>query len=88
MSQRFKFMSALLIMSSLMFASCKPCETECAFKEGDEIEIIEKSKLNNDGQVIEVDRNMDCTCSYTVKYSNMLNFMVEDEFEEFELKKK
>jgi hypothetical protein len=78
----------LFLLASLALASCQPCEQECAFKEGDEIEMIEKSAINNDGQVIEVDRNMDCSCSYTVKYSNMLNFTVTDEFEEFELRAK
>mgnify|MGYP003461921126 CR=1 FL=1 len=77
-----------VVVITIELTSCQPCEGTCKFKEGDEIEKKEKSKFNNNGQVISVDRNMDCSCHYTVKYSNMLNFTVEDEFEEFELKEK
>ena len=78
----------LLSIAVLAITSCQPCEQKCKFKDGDEIEMIEKSRINNDGQVFEVHRNMDCGCYYTVKYSNMLNIMIEDDFEEFELRKK
>jgi hypothetical protein len=76
----------LAVALTMAMTSCQPCEQECKFTEGDEIEMVEKSALNNNGQVIEVSRHTNCECYYTVKYSNMLNFTVEDEFDEFELR--
>jgi len=74
------------VVVTMAFTACQPCEQECKFSEGDEIEMVEKSAINNNGQVIEVGHHMNCECYYTVKYSNMLNFTVEDEFDEFELR--
>ena len=53
-----------------------------------EVVTYEKSMLNNDGLITDVSHHMDCKCYYTVKYSNMLNFIVSDEFDEFELREK
>ncbi len=76
------------IALTMALTSCQPCEQECKFSEGDEIEMVEKSRLNNDGLITDVGHHMNCECYYTVKYSNMLNFIVSDEFDEFELKEK
>jgi hypothetical protein len=76
------------IVVTLAFTSCKPCETECKFKEGEEIEIKSKSVVNNNGIIKDVDYNMDCSCSYTVSHANMLNITYDYPYEEFELEKK
>jgi hypothetical protein len=76
----------LLIAATMLLASCKPCEQECKFVEGQEVNIKAKSIVNNNGVVTDVDHHMDCSCYYTVSHSNMLNIEYEYDYDEFELK--
>jgi len=76
------------IVVTLAITSCQPCEKKCKFEEGDEVNIIEKSIINNDGMIVDVHRNSDCSCYYTVSHANMFNFITEYKYKEFELKEK
>jgi transcription antitermination factor NusG len=78
----------LLALVAIAAASCKPCEQECKFNEGDEVNIKAKSFVNNNGVVTDVDHHMDCSCYYTVSHSNMINIEYEYDYDEFEIEKR
>jgi len=83
-------MKKVILLALVAFAAtaCQPCEQKCKFNAGDEIEIKAKKAINNNGVIKDVDHNMDCSCSYTVSRTNMLNFEYEDIYEEHELEAK
>lgn len=76
----------LLLIMALTIMSCQPCENSCKFKEGDEVTIKAKSKLNNDGVIHDVYHHNDCSCYYSVQHSGMLNITTNWNYEEYELK--
>lgn len=81
-------MKKIIVISIMMvslFVSCKPCESQCKFSEGDEVTIRSKSIINNDGIISEVERNSDCSCYYSVQHSGLLNFTTNKDYQEFEL---